>query len=107
MAAASGPGAGRVGGVGPAGGDRQDAHGRQVIAMALGDNTPEAARHIAQAFARARAEELERQIAQVCVRCPRMRQRDFTCDRSRGGCTSKRVKRWLRELEAVEKGGQR
>jgi hypothetical protein len=74
--------------------------------MSMGDNTPEAARHIAQEFARARAEELERLIARVCVRCPRMRQRTLSCDRSRGACNSKRVKRWLREVEAVEKGGQ-
>lgn len=54
----------------------------------------------------ARAQELEHKIAQVCVRCPRMRQRTLVCDRSRGGCTSRRVKRWLRELEELEKASQ-
>lgn len=45
--------------------------------------------------------ELVRKILQVCASCPHLR-KDASCDRKKSQCHSKRVRRWMKELERRE-----
>lgn len=49
-------------------------------------------------------QELTRWIMQVCASCPHATSqgRGMACDRKRSQCHSKRVKKWLKQLEEME-----
>lgn len=51
-------------------------------------------------------QELENKIVTVCIKCPHAKHvgSHFECTVARRDCHSNRVKKWLRELDALEKG---
>lgn len=51
-----------------------------------------------------RIDEVERKIVEVCIQCPHAKRvgQAFVCDRKRSQCHSKRVRRWLAEIKALE-----
>jgi len=53
--------------------------------------------------------ELTARIAAVCMTCPHVRFATgrFECDRKKSECHSGRVRKWLAEINALEKGGKR
>lgn len=58
---------------------------------------------------REKIQELERKIMQVCVACPHAKWMTghFECTVKRSHCHSKRVRRWLAEIERLEGNGTR
>ena len=53
----------------------------------------------------ARIRELEGKIVAICMQCPHAKWvGHFECDRKRSQCHSKRVCRWLDEIERLEGG---
>jgi len=51
--------------------------------------------------------ELQQKIVEVCIKCPHAAVYCglFQCKQSRRACHSAKVKRWLAEIERLEKGG--
>jgi len=49
--------------------------------------------------------ELSRQILQVCARCPHGKwvRSAMICDRKKSECHSKRVRKWLEEIEKLKR----
>ncbi len=50
-----------------------------------------------------RAVELSRLILQVCRSCAHLNKNTFVCDTRKGHCHSSRVRKWLGELEKIER----